>query len=133
MCGAINLEQHKRKSKSMTPTALSLFSGAGGLDIGFARAGFEVVGCVEIEADFCNTLAANEKKYFSKNCQIFNIDARLFEPYQLSVKRIDFIIGGPPVNPFPRLVEGQVGRKGLMMCEVPFLGSIAELLSIINR
>ena len=34
------------KNKIMT---LSLFAGAGGLDIGFHKAGFDIVACVEIE------------------------------------------------------------------------------------
>ena len=38
---------------------LSLFSGAGGLDIGFHRAGFDISGCVEIEKQYCETLEAN--------------------------------------------------------------------------
>lgn len=35
---------------------LSLFSGAGGLDIGFNDLGFEIIESVEIEPKFCNTL-----------------------------------------------------------------------------
>lgn len=38
---------------------LSLFSGAGGLDIGFHRAGFDIIGCVEIEKQYCETLKTN--------------------------------------------------------------------------
>ena len=35
---------------------LSLFSGAGGLDIGFADLGFDIIASVEIETKFCKTL-----------------------------------------------------------------------------
>lgn len=38
---------------------LSLFSGAGGLDIGFSDVGFDIVESVEIESKFCETLELN--------------------------------------------------------------------------
>ncbi|MBQ7189542.1 MAG: DNA cytosine methyltransferase [Kiritimatiellae bacterium] len=41
---------------------VSFFSGAGGLDIGFAQAGFKTVVDVEINEMFCNTLRANGAK-----------------------------------------------------------------------
>lgn len=50
---------------------LSLFSGAGGLDIGFHRAGFDIIGCVEIEKQYCETLKANRN-----NGTYFNPDAK---------------------------------------------------------
>lgn len=77
---------------------LSLFSGAGGLDIGFHDAGFQIVESVEIEEKFCASLLANsgDGKYFGRmkvNC----LDIRKYEP---SFDDIDFIIGGPPCQTF---------------------------------
>ena len=48
---------------------LSLFSGAGGLDIGFHDLGFDIIESVEIEQKFCNTLMLNsgEGKKFSSS------------------------------------------------------------------
>ena len=78
---------------------LSLFSGAGGLDIGFHDLGFEIIESVEIEQKFCNTLFLNSgkgKKFPSSkpNC----IDVREYSGEGLG--RIDFIIGGPPCQTF---------------------------------
>lgn len=56
--GARLREWHVR-ANSVRPRVLSLFSGAGGLDIGFHDAGFEVVKMIELEADFVKTLKAN--------------------------------------------------------------------------
>lgn len=42
---------------------ISLFSGAGGLDIGLERAGFETVACVEIDADCRATLRHNRPSW----------------------------------------------------------------------
>ena len=45
---------------------LSLFAGAGGLDIGFHDVGFNIVERIEIEPVFCRTLRSNtgEGRYF---------------------------------------------------------------------
>ena len=45
---------------------LSLFSGAGGLDIGFHRAGFDIIGCVEIEKQYCETIETTESILIQK-------------------------------------------------------------------
>ncbi|HLJ35449.1 MAG TPA: DNA cytosine methyltransferase [Ktedonobacteraceae bacterium] len=45
------------QSVGSKPEALSLFTGAGGLDIGFHRMGFDIVACVEVEPIFCKTPA----------------------------------------------------------------------------
>lgn len=78
---------------------LSLFSGAGGLDIGFSDVGFEIVSSVEIEKQFCNTLELNtgEGKRFN-NSKVNCIDIREFSGDNLG--QIDFIIGGPPCQTF---------------------------------
>lgn len=78
---------------------LSLFSGAGGLDIGFNDIGFEIIESVEIEEKFCQTLKLNsgEGKRFSKS-KVNCIDIREFTGNNLG--EIDFIIGGPPCQTF---------------------------------
>lgn len=78
---------------------LSLFSGAGGLDIGFSDIGFDIVDSVEIERKFCDTLELNtgEGKRF-KNSKVNCIDIREFSGKNLG--KIDFIIGGPPCQTF---------------------------------
>ncbi len=91
---AIAKEDKKRRQIRV----LSLFSGAGGLDIGFRDAGFQIIESVEIEKKFCASLMANsgEGKYFDQakvNC----LDIRKYTP---SFKSVDFIIGGPPCQTF---------------------------------
>lgn len=91
---------------------LSLFSGAGGLDIGFHDAGFEIVESIEIEDKFVQTLKANsgESKYFGKNFNPKSIDIRKYVPPKNL--KVDFIIGGPPCQTFSaagRRAEGVLG------------------------
>lgn len=78
---------------------LSLFSGAGGLDIGFHDVGFDIIESVEIESKFCQTLELNsgEGKRF-ENSKVNCIDIREYTGAHLG--KIDFIIGGPPCQTF---------------------------------
>lgn len=91
---------------------LSLFTGAGGLDIGFHDAGFNIVEAVEIEKKFCATLEANSgvNKYLGSNFRPIRCDIREYEP---SISEpIDFMIGGPPCQTFSaagRRAEGVLG------------------------
>jgi len=92
-------------------TALCLFSGAGGLDIGFHDAGFDIVECVELENQFVKTLERNKHdgRYF-KNTNIICDDIRNYTPKK-SLK-VDFIIGGPPCQSFSKAGVRAAGAKG---------------------
>ena len=46
-------------------TAISLFSGAGGLDLGIEEAGFRTVAAVEWDLDAADTMEKNAPKYLS--------------------------------------------------------------------
>ena len=56
--------------------ALSLFSGAGGLDIGFHQAGYNIQTCVEIDPRYAATLSSNvgHNRYFGNNTEVINQD-----------------------------------------------------------
>jgi DNA (cytosine-5)-methyltransferase 1 len=90
---------------------LSLFSGAGGLDIGFHDAGFKIEAMVEIEERFAATLSANSGKgnYFGE-VVILNQDIRHYHPPENF--QVDFIIGGPPCQPFSAAARRAAGVKG---------------------
>jgi len=101
---------------------LSLFTGAGGLDIGFNDAGFNIVESVEIEKKFCSTLKMNsgEGRYFSHS-KVSCIDIKDYTPDHLP--KIDFIIGGPPCQTFSaagRRANGVLGTtdaRGILFRE----------------
>lgn len=105
------LHNYIEKNKIPHIRTLSLFSGAGGLDIGFHDLGFEIIESVEIEPKFCNTLILNSgegKKFPSSkpNC----IDIREYTGDNLG--EIDFIIGGPPCQTFSAAGRRQGGVLG---------------------
>lgn len=96
------------------PITLSLFSGAGGLDIGFHQAGFRVIACVEKETIFCQTLRLNLGRYLERDCQIINRDICTLEPDEIYAGQIDFIIGGPPCQSFSAIGRRAGGIDGIL-------------------
>ena len=87
--------------------ALSLFAGAGGLDIGVDQAGFKTVCSVEYDPHCVSTLRHNAKKKV-----VWQVDVRALDPVRvgdtLGLKTGDLALlhGGPPCQPF-----SQIGHK----------------------
>jgi DNA (cytosine-5)-methyltransferase 1 len=78
-----------------TYTGLSLFSGAGGMDVGFKKAGVDIVWSNELDKDACNTYEANHP-----NATLYRGDIRnAFHELDM-YKGTDIILGGPPCQGF---------------------------------
>lgn len=94
-------------------SALSLFSGAGGLDFGFEAAGAETRVCVDIDHDSCQTLRHNGGGHVLEgDIESFSGQRLLFEA-GLTAGEPDLLIGGPPCQPFSKSgfwVSGDVAR-----------------------
>lgn len=93
---------------------LALFSGGGGLDLGFSAAGYKTILSSDIDDFSCRTLERNQgKKEFLTHHPVICEDIKNLSQEILSSKingtKIDFIIGGPPCQAFS--VFGK--RKGL--------------------
>ena len=75
--------------------AISLFSGAGGLDVGFKKAGVDIVWANDFDKDACETYKNNIGAHIvSRNIDALKSDLRKFE------NRIDLVFGGPPCQGF---------------------------------
>lgn len=75
--------------------AISLFTGAGGLDIGFAKAGIVAVWANEIDKDACDTYSLNH------DANVMQMgDLRQYIDGLEKYKGVDLVFGGPPCQGF---------------------------------
>lgn len=92
----------------MAYTYIDLFCGAGGLSLGFAKAGFENLFSVEVNADFAKTYKRNFPSHNLIVDDIRNIDNnKIFK--LVGECEVDVIIGGPPCQGFS--LAGNIGRS----------------------
>lgn len=73
--------------------AVSLYSGAGGMDIGFYMAGFDIVWSNDVDVD---AVATYKTIFPDHNSTVGNITEQLLP----DVKDLDLVIGGPPCQGF---------------------------------
>ena len=75
--------------------AVSLFSGAGGMDVGFKAAGFEIVAANELDKHACETFRANHPETMLLEGDINNCGADFS-----AFVGVDVVFGGPPCQGF---------------------------------
>ena len=88
-------------------TYIDLFSGAGGLSLGFEQAGFQQLLSVEMESDYCRTYRTN----FPHHHLLQKDLTALTEQDLLNClngQSVDLVIGGPPCQGFS--MAGKIGR-----------------------
>ncbi len=91
----------RRRSNPQELTALDLFSGCGGLTEGLKRAGFRVVGAVELDARAAETYRLNHPEV-----QLWMTDIRQLSPRSIARKlgvrkgELNLIAGCPPCQGF---------------------------------
>jgi DNA (cytosine-5)-methyltransferase 1 len=90
-------------------TVVSLFSGAGGIDIGLERGGqFQTLACIERESSFCDTLEANRDagRLGTRDTIILRAAVEDVDPVALMGQcglrpgELDVLVGGPPCQTF---------------------------------
>lgn len=83
-------------------TAISLFTGAGGLDFGFEAAGFRTAVALEIDKRCCATIRHNRDWPLIEQ-DIAEVPTELLlRTGGLQVGEADVLIGGPPCQPFSK-------------------------------
>lgn len=123
--------------------AISLFAGAGGMDVGFTRAGFDVVAANELDTYACATFRENHPR-----TELIEGDIKEHLDRLASFRNIDAVFGGPPCQGFsvagkmepndPRSelifsfaeIVGRVKPRLFVMENVKALGSLAKFSKI---
>jgi DNA (cytosine-5)-methyltransferase 1 len=81
-------------------TAISLYTGAGGLDYGFEAAGFRTAAAVELDAVCVKTLKKNRPRWPLMADDINNVSSK--DILNAVGNEPDVVIGGPPCQPFSK-------------------------------
>lgn len=84
----------------MSMRSIEIFSGAGGLALGIARAGFEHLAIVELDDQACETLRENRWRLQEmRSWPIHHCDVREFD-FRSQPQDIELLAGGVPCQPF---------------------------------
>jgi hypothetical protein len=91
----------RRTSK---PRVLSLFTGAGGLDVGLEAAGFDTRLCVEVDERARSTLQRNRPRWrlaSPGDIHALHVD-EILEQAGVKAGEVELLAGGPPCQPFSK-------------------------------
>jgi DNA (cytosine-5)-methyltransferase 1 len=81
---------------------ISLFTGAGGLDLGFEAAGFETAVAVEMD-DMCVQTLRHNRKWPVIHSDVHSVSSEdILEASKLKKREASLLIGGPPCQPFSK-------------------------------
>lgn len=86
-------------------TVGSVFSGAGGLDLGFERAGYDMRWANELDPNACRTFRAN-----LKNTELFEKSVEVL--LKREVPKVDVLIGGWPCKKYSTIADIHGTRTG---------------------
>ena len=119
-------------------TAVSLFSGCGGLDLGVAAAGFNVLASVEIDRHAVSTLQAwtDQLPYSHRT---YHQDITELDPAQLMLDvglvpgELDLLVGGPPCQSFSGIGfrRGLEDARGLLLFEMARFAAVLRPRAIL--
>ncbi len=131
-----NARRGNRK-RGRRPRAFSLFTGAGGLDLGVEAAGYDVVYAIENDPTAVETLNRNRSSWFPALPATCPLDITKLDPRQVMEEadiasgEVDLLVGGPPCVAFSKSGfhldykrKGRDPRASLLGDYLRFLGAL---------
>jgi DNA (cytosine-5)-methyltransferase 1 len=131
------IRQACRRKADRPLRAVSLFSGAGGLDLGVEQAGYEILYAVEHDPIAVATLNLNRARWFPRLPEVEPLDITRLEPrlvmrdLELEAGEVDLLVGGPPCVAFSKSGfhldykrQGRDPRAGLLGDYLRFLDAL---------
>src|SRR2546430_12564674 len=107
-------------------TAISLYTGVGGLDFGFEAAGFRTAVALEFDHAACQALRMN-RRWAVIESRVQDVPTRaLLKTAGLRVGEADVLIGGPPCQPFSK--SGYWKNGDALRLEDPRADTLTEFL-----
>jgi DNA (cytosine-5)-methyltransferase 1 len=110
--------------------AISLFTGAGGLDLGFEVAGFGTRVAVEVDYVCCQTLRFNRRWSVVEDDIRAVPSKQLLKIARLAPGEADVLIGGPPSQPFSK--SGYWANGDARRLDDPNAGTLTEYLRVVR-
>jgi DNA (cytosine-5)-methyltransferase 1 len=113
---------------------LSLFTGAGGLDIGLETAGFATRLCVEIDKDARTTIEGNGRGWkLATPGDIHELTPeKILEQAGLKPRQIALLAGGPPCQPFSKSSYWANGGKTRRLND-PRAATLQAYLDVVEK
>lgn len=109
---------------------ISLFTGAGGLDLGFEAAGFQTAAAVEMNADAVATIRHNrEWPVLDRDIQTVSSE-EILSTAGLGNAEADLVIGGPPCQPFSK--SGYWTSGDSLRLEDPRANTLSAFLRVVR-
>jgi DNA (cytosine-5)-methyltransferase 1 len=109
-------------NRTARPTLVSLFAGAGGLDIGLEHAGFQSLLATDINHDACESLRANRR--------LFDLDDAQFDSWAertVFSQRCHASLPGPEQREFVARIRKSIGGRQTRGPEQVFEGDIRQV------
>ena len=116
------------------PSVISLFTGAGGLDLGLHAAGLRTAVAVEMDHLCCDTLRANKLRGYQWEvieAALENIpSSTILAAAGLEVEEADLLVGGPPCQPFSKSGYWSKGDSGRL--KDPRANTLVEFIRVLR-
>lgn len=117
-------------SRMSRPKAVSLYTGAGGLDYGVESAGFEIAAAIELDHDSCETIRASRSWAIIERSIFDTSSEEIMEVAAVRPGEIDLVIGGPPCQPFSK--AGYWANGDSRRLDDPRAGTLGAYLRVIE-